>query len=40
MYMSLCMFLVRKRDMRDFGDIPCAARAEDRDSTVTVSRET
>ena len=38
--MSLCMFLVKKRDMRDFGDIPCAARAEDRDNTVTVSRET
>ena len=38
--MSLCMFLVKKRDMRDFGDIPCAARAEDRDSTVTVSHET
>ena len=38
--MSLCMFLVRKRDMRDFGDIPCAARNKDRDSAVTVLRET
>jgi len=38
--MPLCMFLMKKRDMRDFGDIPCSARAEDRDSAVTVSRET
>lgn len=38
--MPLYMSRAEKRDMRDFRDIPCSARACGRDSSVTVSRET